>query len=476
MIDLAPYKYFYFLGVGGIGMSALARYFKFAGFEVAGYDRTRTELTDMLEEEGIFCHFDDNIEAIPAHFLSNKAEMLVIYTPAIPKEHREFNYMINGNYTMIKRAEALASVTNGKETIAVAGTHGKTSTASMISHILRTADVPFYAFLGGIAANYNTNFLAPENGDEADLIIVEADEFDRSFLQLEPDIIVITAIESDHLDIYDSEENLKDAFKEFAKKIKPHGALIIHNSIRMEVPENETLDTYGIDYKGHESYADGEYKAENIKIEDGKYHYDFVFPNPEYRLNDLTIGVPGIHNIENSMAAIAATHHLYDDDSIVYKALETFRGVHRRFEVIYKGKDVVYIDDYAHHPTEIKVTLQTIRDLYPAKKLLGIFQPHLYSRTRDLADDFAKSLSMLDELILLPIYPAREEPIPGVSSSLILDKATCDLKSIINRDEVVNALNSRNFDVIVTLGAGDIDRLVKPIKLYLEQIEKDKIN
>jgi len=476
MINLSPYKYFYFLGIGGIGMSALARYFKSIGFEVAGYDRTQTELTDQLEKEGILCQFEDDVEAIPSHYLQHKSELLVIYTPAIPKEHTELNYLLSTGYTLIKRAEALASVTKGKETIAVAGTHGKTSTASMISHILRTADVPFYAFLGGIAANYNTNFLAPEDGEDADLVIVEADEFDRSFLQLEPDISVITAIESDHLDIYDSEENLKEAFIEFARKIKPHGTLIIHNSIKMEVPEDEILDTYGTNYEGYESYADGEYKAENIKIKDGKYQYDFVFPNPKYRLDNLTIGVPGIHNIENSMAAIAATHHLYDDNNIIYKALDSFRGVHRRFEVIFKNNDWVYIDDYAHHPTEIKVTLQTIRDLYPGKKLLGIFQPHLFTRTRDLADDFAKSLSMLDELILLPIYPAREEPIPGVSSSLILDQVNCVAKSIINRDDVINALSMKDFDVIVTLGAGDIDRLVKPIKLYLEQLEKDKAN
>ena len=397
-------------------MSALARYFKSRGFEVAGYDRTQTELTDELEKEGIACHFEDDVEMMPHHFIQNKVGLLVIYTPAIPKDLLEFNYLLANDFKIIKRAEALASVTKGKQTIAVAGTHGKTSTASIISHILRTADIPFYAFLGGVSVNYNTNFIVSDKKGNPDLVVVEADEFDRSFLQLEPDTSIITAVESDHLDIYGSEDNLRDAFTAFANKTKAGGTLISHWDTNISGPENVTKLTYS-----SEDIIDIDFRAENIQIKDGKYFFDAIFMFEDI-LEDLTIGIPGIHNIENSLAAMAATRYLVDDRQIFYKALESFRGVHRRFEMIYNKNGIVFIDDYAHHPTEIRVTLQTIKDLYPGKKLVGIFQPHLFSRTRDLAKGFGESLSLLDELILMPIYPAREAPIPGVTSGLIFNE------------------------------------------------------
>ncbi len=459
MIDLSPYKYFYFLGVGGIGMSALARYFNSRGFEVAGYDRVQTELTDELEKEGIICHFTDDMEFVPPHFLENKSGLLVIYTPAIPKDHLEFNYLLANDFKIIKRAEALASVTKGKQTIAVAGTHGKTSTASIVSHILKTADIPFYAFLGGVSVNYKTNFLAPSNETDSDLVVVEADEFDRSFLQLEPNISIITAVEGDHLDIYGSEENMRDAFTAFANKTKAGGTLITHQNTHISAPENVTCLTYN-------NSGNADIRAGDINIKDGKYCFDAILIDE--KLEGLTIGIPGVHNIENSLAAMAATRYLVDDKQIFYKALETFRGVHRRFEMIYNKNGIVFIDDYAHHPTEIRVTLQTIKDLYPGKKLVGIFQPHLFTRTRDFAKGFGESLSLLDELILMPIYPAREEPIPGVTSGLIFDETNAASKKIVNKEDVINTLAMSDAQVIVTIGAGDIDRLVKPIKHWLE--------
>ena len=459
MIDLAPYKYFYFLGIGGIGMSALARYFNSKGFEVAGYDRTQTELTDELEKEDMIIHFEDDIQKIPAHFLENKSRLLVIYTPAIPKDHVEYNYIINQGYMLKKRAEILASVTIGKQTIAVAGTHGKTSTATMISHIFKTANIPFYAFLGGVSVNYQTNFIRPDADEESDLVVVEADEFDRSFLQLEPDISIITAVESDHLDIYGNEENLKQAFSDFAHKLKPSGLLITHKGISISHIDKFRRLSYT-------AYEKADIMARDIEIRDGKYHFDAILQQDS--LYDLVISVPGVHNIENSLAAMAATHHLIDNNQVFYKALDSFRGVRRRFEMVFQSNDLVYIDDYAHHPTEIRVTLETIRALYPGKKLTGIFQPHLFTRTRDLAADFGKSLSIVDELILLPIYPARELPILGVTSQIILDEVVCATKQIIEKEKVVDYLGHSHHEVIVTLGAGDIDRLVQPIKVFLE--------
>jgi UDP-N-acetylmuramate--alanine ligase len=456
------FKNFYFLGIGGIGMSALARYFKSEGYDVAGYDRTPSDLTEELESEGISIHFEDDISRIHMQYLQDKIHTLIVYTPAIPKDHLEYNYFIKEGFIVKKRAEVLAAITKDKYTIAVAGTHGKTSTATMISHILKTGNIPFYGFLGGISVNYNTNYISPLNGRKAEIAVVEADEFDRSFLQLSPDVAIITAVEPDHLDIYGTEENMRKAFMDFASRVGEGGKLIVHEGTHITEPEEPLFETYG-------TQNEADVFAENISVKEGKYHFDLLFGNRKYRLDDLQIGVPGRHNIENCLAAVAATYAFFDDDKVYYEALKTYRGVKRRFEIIFENSKISFVDDYAHHPTEIRVTLETLKELHPGEKILGIFQPHLYSRTRDLAQDFAASLSLLDELILLPIYPARELPIPGVTSELILKDVHCAKRQIVEKENVVAVLAGLHADVIVTLGAGDIDRLVQPIKELLEQ-------
>jgi UDP-N-acetylmuramate--alanine ligase len=464
MIDLTPYTNYYFLGIGGIGMSALARYFNTNGFSVSGYDKTPSALTDELIQEGITIHFEDDVKNIPSAIIGSKEKTLIVYTPAIPKDHKEFNYLKEQGYRIHKRSEVLAALTVGKTTIAVAGTHGKTSTAAVITHILQTADVPFFSFLGGIASNYGTNFLAPKDQEKAEVIVVEADEFDRSFLKLDPDIAIITAVEADHLDIYGTVEELEKAYSEFAHKVEPGGTLIVQEDVKILLPDNRRILRYG-------SAVSSRVNASNIHVSDGHYHFDTTFDSE--KLRDLQLGVPGRHNIDNAIAAIAATWGFVADKTQYEKALRTFKGVHRRFEVILKKENIVFIDDYAHHPTEIRVTIETVKELYPDKKILGIFQPHLFTRTRDLAEEFAQSLSLLDELILLPIYPARELPIEGVTSDLILDKATATYKKIVDKNELVDEVLHRNPDVVITIGAGDIDRMVQPLKEALSNYKKE---
>ncbi|MGZ5243164.1 MAG: UDP-N-acetylmuramate--L-alanine ligase [Bacteroidia bacterium] len=453
MIDLSTYKNFYFLGIGGIGMSALARYFNANKFPVSGYDKTPTELTSLLEKEGIEIHFEDSVSNIPQQFL-NKENTLIIYTPAVPKDSEELNHFLDNSYMVKKRAEILAALTQGKTTIAVAGTHGKTSTAAIISHILHTAKIPFFSFLGGIASNFNTNFIAPEDG-KADLIVVEADEFDRSFLQLNPDVAIITAVEADHLDIYGTFEELQKAYSDFGAKTKQNGKLIIEEKAHISSSEKMLSYRYG-------TSAGLDISATNIRIVNGMYVFDAEL-NGE-KLPNLAMAVPGMHNIENALAAMAATREFIDSTDSFYEALKTFKGVKRRFEVIYKSDNKVFIDDYAHHPTEIKVTVETVKNLYPNKKVLGIFQPHLFSRTKDFAGEFAQSLNLLDEILILPIYPAREKPMIGVTSRLILDDIKNPNKRIVDKEELIQYLINSDADVILTIGAGDIDKLITPIK------------
>jgi UDP-N-acetylmuramate--alanine ligase len=466
MIDLKPYTQFYFLGIGGIGMSAIARYFNANGFSVTGYDKTPSALTDELKSEGIEIHFDDNIKNIPAEVTSAKEKTLIVYTPAIPKDHKEYNYLKEQGYKIHKRSEVLAALTAGKTTIAVAGTHGKTSTAAIITHILKSADVPFFSFLGGIASNYNTNFLAPKKQENAELIVVEADEFDRSFLRLDPDIAVITAVESDHLDIYGTLEELEKAYSEFAHKVKPGGTLIVHEDVRIPLPDNRRILRYG-------TGTSSRVKASNIHIAEGHYHFDETFD--EKTLHDLQLGIPGRHNIENTLASIAATWPFVQDKTVYQKALPSFKGVHRRFEVILRNENIVFIDDYAHHPTEIRVTIETVNELFKGKKIVGIFQPHLFSRTKDLATEFAQSLSLLDEVFLLPIYPARELPMEGVTSQLILDKISANFKKLVSKENLVQEVLDRKPDVVITIGAGDIDRMVKPLKEALSNYKREEV-
>ncbi|RYD78121.1 MAG: UDP-N-acetylmuramate--L-alanine ligase [Sphingobacteriales bacterium] len=378
----------------------------------------------------------------------------MIYTPAVPKDSEELNHFLNNGYMVKKRAEILAALTQGKTTIAVAGTHGKTSTAAIISHILYTAKIPFFSFLGGIASNFNTNFIAPENG-KADLIVVEADEFDRSFLQLNPDVAIITAVEADHLDIYGTFDELQKAYSDFGAKTKQNGKLIIEEKAHISSSEKMLSYRYG-------TSAGLDISATNIRVENGMYVFDADL-NGE-KLPNLAMAVPGMHNIENALAAMAATREFINSTDSFYEALKTFKGVKRRFEVIYKSDDKVFIDDYAHHPTEIKVTVETVKNLYPNKKVLGIFQPHLFSRTKDFATEFAQSLNLLDEILLLPIYPAREKPMIGVTSRLILDDIKNPNKRIVDKEELIQYLMHTNADVILTIGAGDIDKLITPIK------------
>ena len=459
-MQTAPtYSKVYLIGIGGIGMSALARYFRHIGCEVAGYDRTPSALTDELGKEGMQIHFEDNIEAISPSFFEDKTKTLIIYTPAIPKGHKEFNYFVDNGFTVKKRSEVLAMLSANKKTIAVAGTHGKTSTSALIVHILKTANIPFYGFLGGIAANYNTNFFAPAK-DEADLIVVEADEYDRSFLRLHPDIAIITAIEADHLDIYGTLEELQKAYYAFADLVSENGSLILQENVPFHEGYKKKIISYGLSGKSV-------CNANHIRVESGKYVFD-AHINGE-TLAKLKLSVPGYHTIENSLAAMASVWELVEDKNIFYKAFESFRGVHRRFEVIVDNGKTAFIDDYAHHPTEIATTIRTLRELYPGKHITGIFQPHLFSRTQDLAKEFAEQLSKLDEAILLPIYPAREQPIPGVTSSIILDKISNANKKLMTKEELLDYISKNDFEVIATIGAGDIDRLVAPIKKTLEE-------
>jgi len=459
-MQTAPtYQKVYLIGIGGIGMSALARYFRHIGCEVAGYDRTSSALTAQLESEGMSIHFEDNMEAISPSFFEDKNDVLVIYTPAVPKAHKELNYFIDNGYAVKKRSEVLAMLTANKKTIAVAGTHGKTSTSALIVHMLETANVPFFGFLGGIAANYNTNFFSPASG-EANLIVVEADEYDRSFLRLHPDIAIITAIESDHLDIYGTLEELQKAYYAFADLVSENGELILQENVPFPTGYKREMVRYGLSRKSACS-------ASNIRVENGKYVFDANING--HILSNLNLSVPGYHTIENSLAAMAAVWELIEDKKTFYTAFESFRGVHRRFELVFDNGKTAYIDDYAHHPTEIATTIRTLRELYPGKHITGIFQPHLFSRTQDLAKEFAEQLSKLDEAILLPIYPAREEPIQGVTSAIILEKISIDNKKIMAKEELLEYISKNNFEVLATIGAGDIDRLVAPIKKSLEE-------
>ncbi|MDQ3072659.1 MAG: UDP-N-acetylmuramate--L-alanine ligase [Bacteroidota bacterium] len=467
MVDISTYKRVYFIGIGGIGMSALARYFVWMRYDVAGYDKTPSGLTEDLEREGMTVVFEEAVNAIPLLYRSEdqKSETLVVYTPAIPTEQPQLKYFAENGYALHKRAEILAAITEGKTTIAVAGTHGKTSTAAIISHILAEADVPFMGFLGGIASNYNTNFISSTTR-EANLCVVEADEYDKSFLRLSPDFAIVTAIESDHLDIYGDYESLRATYYEFMGNVKDGGMVIA----QVNIPKG---DLPGRNWVPYSVSSDAEVFAKHVRIGNGKFYFDFH--NPGLTIREIEMGVPGLHNIENSLAAITAVLPFVKKTLDIKKALATFKGVKRRFEVIYNEIGSTYVDDYAHHPTEIDATISTIKKLFPNASVTGLFQPHLFSRTRDLADEFAASLSKLDRVYLLPIYPAREEPIPGVTSEMILDKITAPEKFLVSKEKFLEEVRVNNFKVLLTIGAGDIDRLVKPIAqlLQLKNIENE---
>ncbi|RYY69757.1 MAG: UDP-N-acetylmuramate--L-alanine ligase, partial [Chitinophagaceae bacterium] len=415
--------------------------------KVSGYDKTSTALTNLLEQEGIAVHFEDNLE------LLDKEADVVVYTPAIPASHMELNYYKENGFQLKKRSEVLGSITRETFNICVAGTHGKTTTSAMIAHILRDTGFGCNAFLGGIAANYNTNFWSSEKN----VCVAEADEYDRSFLQLSPDVAIITAMDADHLDIYGDEKTMQDAFIQFTGKIKTGGLLISKKGLART---DELMGSNKMTYSATDASAD--IHTENIRIVNGSYVFDLVIH--ERILKDLELNMGGMHNIENVIAAIAVAVHLNIEEDKIKKAVSNFAGVKRRFEYVVKSIDRIVIDDYAHHPEELRALIEGARDLFPTKKCTLLFQPHLFSRTKDLADGFAEVLSLADETILLPIYPARELPMPGVSSQLLLDRMTNEKKSIKEKEEVLNWLKENDTELLIISGAGDIDTLVEPIK------------
>ena len=446
----------YFLGVGGIGMSALARYFLAQGCKVSGYDKTKTKLTEQLCAEGVAIHYEEDENKIPVEIFHQINQAIVVYTPAIPKNHKEWLFLQEKNIKCYKRSEILGFISQKYFTIAVAGTHGKTTTSSMIAHVLNQSGVKCNAFLGGISLNFNSNLLLHP---EAEMVVVEADEFDRSFLTLTPNIAVVTSLDADHLDVYSNKQQMDNAYKEFVQRINPNGVLITKQAYRTALDaERLKVLTYSIEQKA-------DFSMVSKKAVDG--NFSVALQTPSEKVNELLIGLPGIHNIENGIAAYAVANELGIDTDLIIKALASYRGVKRRFEFHVKTADLVYIDDYAHHPTELSFTINSVKELFPNKKITGIFQPHLYSRTIDFADEFAQSLSLLDELILLEIYPARELPIKGVSAEMLLEKVTITNKQLVPINEVLNYVENHQPQVLVTLGAGDIDTLVEPISTLL---------
>jgi UDP-N-acetylmuramate--alanine ligase len=438
----------YFVGIGGIGMSALARYFKNIGKQVAGYDKTPTDLTKELVDSGIAIHFEDSIDLIPNdYFIENT---LVIITPAIPKTHSEWNYFVERNFNIKKRAEVLGIITKDTFCFAVAGTHGKTTTSSILGHILYESGADVTAFIGGIVENYDSNLV----GDGKTITVVEADEFDRSFLHLHPNIACITSMDADHLDIYGTSDAIRESFVEFANKVEDKTRLFITTELPLE----------GVTVAINEEAV---YSAINVRIDNSCYIFDVKTPNGI--LKDFRFGLPGKHNLMNALMALAMAINFGTPTAAIAMALASFKGIRRRFSYQIKTEDLVYIDDYAHHPTEINAVYQAVKELYPNKKVLALFQPHLFSRTKDFADDFAKSLSQFDRLLLLDIYPARELPMEGITSEWLLSKVENDNKKLVSKENAIGAIMESDAQIIVTIGAGDIGELVGSIKKALNE-------
>ncbi len=446
------YKNIYFLGIGGIGMSNLARSFISRGKKVAGYDRTETALTDKLTQEGAAIHYVDDVEQIPADF-KNSESTLVVFTPAVPSDHSELNFFRGNGFQVVKRAQALGEITKSSKAICCAGTHGKTTTSSMTAHILKQSHLDCNAFLGGILKNYDSNLLLSE---KSGLTVVEADEYDRSFHWLHPYMALITSVDPDHLDIYGTEEEYLKSFEKFTSLIVSGGTLIVKEGIKLKphVKPDVRVYTYSVDK--------GDFHAENIRIGNGAIVFDFV--TPKQKIKDIELGVPIKINIENSVGSMALAWLNGATEGELRTAMATFQGAKRRFDFHIKTDGLVLIDDYAHHPQELAASIQSVKELYPGKKVTGVFQPHLYSRTKDFAADFAKSLSMLDELILLDIYPARELPIEGVTSQIIFDNVTIPNKTLCTKSELLDVLKTKKIEVLLTLGAGDIDQLLPQIE------------
>lgn len=461
MKNIHSYKIYYFLGIGGIGMSALARYFKLQNKIIIGYDKTQTALTQQLTNEGMECYYEEDTRAL-ANRIKNfsKEDILVIYTPAIPKEHSEFIYFQDHQFDIKKRSEVLADIVNTHQCIAIAGTHGKTTTTALITHIFYQAHKNIIAFVGGIMSNYNTNFIHSVNSNDAIIYtITEADEYDKSFLKLYPETAVITSVDADHLDIYQTHQNLIDAYVLFSQNIKENGHLIVNKSVDKFFFNAKNVSTFAVN-------LNGQIKASNLKFENNKMIFDLHIDNRTFY--SVELGIPGEHNVMNALAAIAVAKSYNISYENIFSALKSFKGVKRRFEYHIKSNHLVLIDDYAHHPQEIQAFLKAVRNLYPAKKITAIFQPHLYSRTRDFINEFAQVLSEYpDEVILLDIYPAREQPIEGITSQTLLNKISLPNKKILSKDQLIHYLTNTDHEVILTIGAGDIDTLLPELKQKL---------
>ena len=447
------YKNVYFIGIGGIGMSAIARYFKFKGLNVSGYDKTESELTDTLQKQGIDVHYEDNVDFIP----KDVENTLVVYTPAIPHDMGELVYVQEHGYKVLKRSKILGEITDGERCLAVAGTHGKTTTSTLTAHILMESGEGCSAFLGGISKNYDTNLLM----SHSNAVVAEADEFDRSFLQLHPEIAVITAIDADHLDIYGDISHVLEAFKAFASQV--HGTVI--TKLGLDITAEDTKAKI-LRYHYNDSRAD--FYARNPHPDNlGYFSFDLVYPGGV--IENVKCGTPGWVNVENSVAAAAICLTYGVNPEAIRHAIGTFQGVKRRLDIHLNTEKISYIDDYAHHPKELATAISSMRDIFPGRRLTAIFQPHLYTRTRDFAEGFAEALSKVDKLILLDIYPAREEPIPGVTSEIIYDKVTAPEKVLLKKEELMGYLEKEPVDVLVTFGAGNIDRFIEPIEDMLKK-------
>lgn len=449
----------YFIGAGGIGMSALIRYFLAKGKRVAGYDRTPSVLTSKLIAEGAAIRFDDDVASVPEDF-RDRNKTLVVYTPAVPDTHRELTYFRRAGFKVLKRSQTLGLITGSSRGICVAGTHGKTTTSSMTAHLFKQSTVDCNAFLGGILKNYDSNLMLSRHSD---LTVIEADEYDRSFHFLTPYMAVITSADPDHLDIYGTQQAYRAAFEKFTSLIRPGGALIMKKGIDVKPDLQHDVRLYT--YSATDETAD--FHAAGIRVGNGEVCFDFV--SPETCIANVRLGVPVRTNIENGVAAMAAALLNGVTAEEMRAAMESFAGVQRRFDFQLKNDQVVYIDDYAHHPQELRSCIQSVKELYNGRRVTGVFQPHLYTRTRDFADEFASALSLLDRLILLDIYPAREEPIPGVTSEMILSKVTISGKTLCLKEELPGMLEKEDTDVLITLGAGDIDNFVEPIREMLNK-------
>ena len=449
------YNNYYFIGIGGIGMSAIARYFKHRGFAVSGYDRTPSALTHALESEGIAVHYEDDIEAVP----KDVEHTFVIYTPAIPEEMGELQYVRSHGYALCKRSKALGEIARGQTCLAVSGTHGKTTTSTLLAHILTQEGGGCNAFLGGISKNYETNLLLSDKP----VLVAEADEFDRSFLQLFPHRAVITATDADHLDIYHDHASVVEAFGAFASQVDAGGSLVVKHGVNVPLEHCKAhIFRYSFD-------TPCDYYASDI-VPAGEGRFDFTLNHPGGRIEHCRVGIPGWVNVENAVAASALALQQGVPADGIRRALASFQGVRRRFDIRLNTPRIAYVDDYAHHPNELRAAISSIRNLFPGRKLCGIFQPHLYTRTRDFAADFADALSALDSLILLPIYPAREEPIPGVSSEMIFNDVRIADKVLIPKEQLMEHLRGRDLDCLVSFGAGDVDRFIEPIENYLKSL------